>query len=449
MKSEMQLAVGLALLLAAPSTTRAERLGPAEGGHYDRHVDGSGRPDDRQGVRPAAFGPGAPQVEQRPYDSFVRDLSSTDPDVRARAMRALADSGYPEAIGPLSTLVTDPVDEIQLETIDRILGFYAVQRPQARRMVAGFIEVRSKTSPAQTVFDQGPFVILPRRTPPELVTALSGAMRDQNAKVRLEAVYALGVVAEPPLDPAAAGTLMGGLRDSQTDVRVAAARVLGGLRVGQAGDALIQAVNDPETAVRTAAMRSLGDIREERAIQALTEQFTYYERGPLADAAFDGLSRIGNPATIPLFTSQLTSKNAEWRRLAAEGLARGGDPRAAASVATVLANEKKVPVQLARAFAMQAANLPGLDALVAALASSDTQAQAMGYLVELGPPIAVPLAASLTNPNPQVREGVAMTLGLIGGEPAVNALEPVRRDSDTNVARAAERAIARIRIRGE
>jgi HEAT repeat protein len=288
-----------------------------------------------------------------------------------------------------------------------------------------------------------------RRTPPELITALSGAMRDQNPKVRLEAVYALGVVAVLPLDPAAAETLMGGLRDSQADIRVAAARVLGGLRVRQAGDALIQAVNDPETAVRAASMRSLGDIREARAIQALMEQFTYYEQGPLADAAFDGLARIGNPASIPLFTSQLTSRNADWRRLAAEGLARCGDARAAASVETVLANEKKVPVQLARAFAMQAAGRPGLDALVAALATPATQAQAMGYLVELGPPVADPLAASLTNPNPQIRQGVAMTLGLIGGEPAVSALEPVRRDADTEVARAAERAIARIRIRGE
>jgi hypothetical protein len=39
-----------------------------------------------------------------------------------------------------------------------------------------------------------------------------------------------------------------------------------------------------------------------------------------------------------------------------------------------------------------------------------------------------------------------MALGLIGGEQALAALEPVRRDPDTDVARAAERAIARIRL---
>jgi HEAT repeat protein len=230
---------------------------------------------------------------------------------------------------------------------------------------------------------------------------------------------------------------------------VAAARVLGGLRVSQAGEALIDAVNDPEHVVRAAAMRALGDIREPRAVQALAEQFQYYERGTLADAAFDGLARIGSPASIPLFTEQLASRNQLRRRLAAEGLARCGEPQAAAGVATALSDEKKTEVRLARAFAAEAAGQQGLDALVDALASEKTEAQAMAYLVELGTPIAPRLGPSLQHPDARIRERVAMTLGMIGGDQVVAALEPLRRDADTNVARAAERAIARIRIRGE
>jgi HEAT repeat protein len=398
-------------------------------------------------ARAGAAGDGAVASQaQRTYEDYVADLSSTDPDVRVRALRTLATSGYPEAIVAISSLLGDPVDGIQLETINHVLDFYAAERPSGKKRVAFVVEVRSKGGSAEQLFDQGPFVVLPRRTPPELPTGLSVAMRDQNPQVRVEATYALGVVAGPPLDPAVASVLQGGLRDPLREMRIAAARVLGALRVTQAGDALIGAVNDKEKEVRAAAMRALGDIRERRAVQALNEQFTFYEKGPLADAAFDGLARIGDPSSVPLFTSQLSSRNALMRRRAAEGLARSGDRQAAAAVPSVLAAESQPDVQLARAFAMEAAGQSGVDVLVAALGSDATEAQAMSYLVELGQPVAARLAGGLANGSARIRERVAMTLGLIGGEQALSALEPARRDPDTNVARAAERAIARIRI---
>lgn len=387
----------------------------------------------------------APVQAQRSYEDYVADLSSTDPDVRVRALRTLAASGYPEAVAAMSSLLGDPVDGIQLETINRVLDFYAIERPSGKKRVALVVEVRSKGASAEQLFDQGPFVILPRRTPPELPAGLSVAMRDQNPQVRVEATYALGIVARPPLDLAVASVLQGGLRDPLRDMRVAAARVLGALRVTQAGDALVEAVNDSEKDVRAAAMRALGDIRERRAVRALTEQFTFYGKGPLADAGLDGLARIADPSSAPLFSSQLSSKDPLVRRRAAEGLARIGD-QAAASVGSALASERQVQVQVARAFAMEAAGQGGLDLLVGALSSDETEAQAMSYLVELGQPIAGRLAASLAHREPRVRERVAMSLGLIGGAEALSALEPARRDPETNVARAAERAIARIRL---
>jgi HEAT repeat protein len=390
--------------------------------------------------------PGAGPQVQRSYEDYVADLASTDPDTRVRALRTLAASGYPEALGAMASLLGDPVDSIQLETINRVLDFYAAERPSGKKRVALVVEVRSKGGDAERLYDAGPFVVLPRRTPPELPTGLSVAMRDQNPQVRVEATYTLGIVATPPLDPAVANVLQGGLRDPLRDMRVAAARVLGALRVTQAGDALIEAVNDPENDVRTAAMRALGDVRERRAVHALSQQFAYYGKGPLADAALDGLARIADPSSAPLFRSQLSSKDPVMRRRAAEGLARCGDAQAAAGVGAALASDGQAQVQLARAFAMEAAGQGGLDLLVAGLANEENEAQVLSYLVELGQPIAPRLAGGLGHREPAVRGRVAMALGLIGGEQALAALEPVRRDPDTDVARAAERAIARIRL---
>ena len=70
----------------------------------------------------------------------------------------------------------------------------------------------------------------------------------------------------------------------------------------------------------------------------------------------------------------------------------------------------------------------------------------MSYLVELGPKVVAPLSEHLKDPNPRVRERIAQTLGLIGDNTAAPALENTQRDPDTTVARAAERALARIRL---
>jgi HEAT repeat protein len=383
---------------------------------------------------------------QPSYEDYVRDLKNTDPNVRIRAMGALAGSGYPQALVPLASLLTDPEDEVQLQAIEAVMSFYAVEMPPSKRRVGLVIERREKGGAAQRLFDQGPFVLLPRRTPTEVLTGLAGAMRDLLPRVRLEAIYALGVVGQRPLDPAVADVLQGGLRDPETVIRVAAARVIGGLRVAGTGEALIAAMNDPEQDVRTAAMLALGDVGEARAVQALTDQFKYYEKGPLAEAAFDGLARIGHRSSIPVFQAQLSNKSAAIRRRAAEGLAKSGDRQAAAAVETALANDGSAQVKLARAFALTSIGKGHFDELVSALREDATQAQAMAYLVELGRDAVPQLTPYLKDPEPRVRARVAMTLGLLGGDEAVAALQKAQRDSDIDAARAIERAIARAKI---
>ncbi len=382
---------------------------------------------------------------QRPYEDVIRDLRSSDPATRVAAMRALATASYPESMAPIAALLTDPVDDIQLEAIDTLLAFVVTDKVATARRVALVIEVRDKAR-AEGVFDLGPFVILPRPVVPEVVSGLASAMRDANARVRLDATYALGVLARPPADATATDALVAALRDNDAKVRVAAARVLGALRATGAGDALIGAVNDPHKDVRLAAMRALGDLREPRAIQALTEQFQFYGAGEFAVAALDGLARIAHPTSVPLFQQQLTNKDARLRRLSAEGLARTG--QASLSLPTLESGltDRDKSAALAVAYALQSVGRPSLDRLVEALGDPRRQSQAMLYLTELGRPVARPLGGYLQAPDPATRQAVAMVLGVIGGDEALAALERAKLDPDTEVARAAERAIARARM---
>jgi HEAT repeat protein len=393
----------------------------------------------------------APATPRASYDQVVAQLKSPDAEARRDSLRALGATAYPEAIAPISQLLTDPLDDIQLETIYTLLSFYHVEKPEVvdRRKGLTVRPTSRLTAASQRIYDLGPYGLIPQPVPVELTNGLAQSMFDQNPKVRLESIYALGVMARPPLDGYAADALPRLLQDSVEDIREAAARVIGGLRVATAGDALVGALNDKSTRVATAAMRALGDIKAWQSLQALTDQFNHSNgKGPRAEAAFDALARIAHASSQGLFTAQLSSSSANLRRLAAEGLARSGNREAAQQAGTTLATEKETDVLLAGAFAAvvgsgQASG--GVTTLISALDNGANHEQAMAYLVELGPRAVPGLDQALASTDPATRERATLVLGFIGGSEALVLLERARGDSDLRVVRAAERAIARLR----
>lgn len=388
-----------------------------------------------------------PQVAPvaKPVEELVRDIKSPDADTRRAALRALAASGFPEAIAPMATLLTDERDDIQLEAMSHLLGYYIAEGPKGSKRVALVFEVR-KARDAEAVFDLGPFVLVPRPVPVELTDGLAGAIRDDNDYVRLQAVYALGVMARPPLEGPAADALVAALGDKERRVRLAAARVAGALRASSAAPALVAAINDKDREVRYAAMRSLGDLKDVTAVQALTDQLNYYKKGLGAETAIDALARIGYPGSIPVFQQRLTDRNWVIRRHAAEGLARAGDPLAALVVEPVLQSEKQESVRLAMVYALARAGRPSTGGIIDALGGDELASQAMVYLVEMGDSAVPALTQAMRNQDVVVRERTAMVLGLIGSPPAIGALETVPQDPDVRVQRAVERAIARARM---
>jgi HEAT repeat protein len=400
-----------------------------------------------------AYGVPATAQEAAPprasYDTVVAQLRSPDADARRDALRSLGATAYPEAIAQISQLLIDPVDDIQLETIYTLLSFYHVEKPTIVKRRKGLVVETRSRSAARGIYDLGPYGLIPQPVPVELTNGLAQSMFDLNPRVRIESVYALGVMARPPLDGYAADALPRLLKDQDEDIREAAARVIGGLRIATAGDALVEALNDRSTAVATAAMRSLGDIKAWQSLEALTDQFSHYNgKGPRAEAALDALARIAHASSQPLFVAQLTASSANLRRLAGEGLARSGNREAAQQAATALGGDKERDVLLAGAFASVMAGpqgSSGVGFLVQALDNGTYHEQAMAYLVELGSRAVPGLDQALASPDAATRERVTLVLGFIGGDEALVLLERARGDSDLRVVRAAERAIARLR----
>lgn len=378
------------------------------------------------------------------FDDVIRNLRNPDPKMRMDALRLLRDARYPEAIGPVAPLVVDPVDAIQLEAIAAELSFFTTEDVSPKKRVAFFLERRSP-GPAAAAFEAGPLVMLPRETPPELLRVLLQATDDENPRVRLEAIHAIGVIARPPFPSEFDAPLIKVLDHYDPAMRAAAASVIGRLQIASAGDALIRAINDSNAAVRYAAMRALGRLRVERAVKALTEQLTFYGRGEGAWAALDGLARIGHPSSVPLFKQRLTDKDQYLRRAAAEGLARSGDTSSIGALELSIGTDPSEMVRAAMAFALHTGGRNSVTRLVESLDSPKMAPQIAEYFLELGPSIVPSLVSHLQDPDPAIRGNVALVLGSLDGEAALAALQPLTQDRDRDVARSATQAIARIK----
>ncbi len=383
-------------------------------------------------------------AQQLRFDDVVRNLRNPDPKARLSAIKLLRDAKYPEAIAPMAALVMDPIDEIQLEAIGAELSFYLGEEVKARRMI-GFVVERRNPAVAATAFDLGPTAVLLRPVPAELVSALVQAIDDENARVRLEATYALGVIAQPPLASDQAARLVKALDHYDPEVRTAAAKVIARLHVTQAGDVLIKAINDSHADVRYAAMRALGALHDVRAQAALTEQLAFYKKGEGAVSALDALAHLAQPSSAPLFKERLTDKDPNVRRVAAEGLGRLGDTSVIPELQTGVTADDSEVVRIAMAFALQKLGRNYATRIVDAMDAPHMVPQAQDYLIELGPSIAQVLYPRLQESEPGIRQGVAEVLGLIGDDRAVPPLQAVADDRDQNVATAAKRAIERIK----
>ena len=394
------------------------------------------------------------------FEEAAKNLTSADASTRLRAVQLLKQAAFPEAAVPLAAAVTDSQDDIQLEAIAAELNIFLADPVVPKRRVALVVEKRSAVH-AEPAFALGPAALGARTVPIEVLMALRTAARDDNPRVAIESLYAFGALAVQPADAArrellrAAGPdIAAFIGSSDPAMRYAAVRVLGRLFAQRAqdepiestvGDAVITALNDNDRAVKSAAMFALGAMRYERGVQALSDLFAFYGKGDAADAALDALARIGHPASVPLFTAQLTSKTASLRAIAVEGLARVGDRAQLPAIQAVIDNERDAGVTLAGAFALVLLDNGPTDQVADALGRPRLREQAKRYITEIAPGRTGSFAHQLLDTDAQIRLDTIDALGLAGDPAAIGVIQPLTEDRDPQVARAAERAIARLR----
>jgi len=351
--------------------------------------------------------------------------------------------------------------------VETVLALYLVDVKYTVEIGRGIVKQKGATLPLYA-FVQGPGATIANPAIPEIIRGLAAATGSMTPTVRFDAAYTLAVLGKPlilkgqfPDTPRVIDALIAILRESNPVMKEAATnalgRLFGAVREGgepaadlasvrtEAGDLIVGGLNESDANLRLASMGALGEMRYERAVQSLTDLFSYYKKGPEALAALDAVAKIGHPGSIPFFLAQLSSGDAQVRRMAVEGIGRTGDAAAMAQMQLKADRDQSAYVGHALAFAKaRSGNLSEMTKLVQGFKYSSLASDTFSYLVELGPAAALELAAFSTNGDARIRTGVAEVLGIVGNQTSLVLLDVLMRDRNKAVASAAERSQKRL-----
>lgn len=382
---------------------------------------------------------------QGQWQDVIRNLRHPKPEVRLDAVQKLGDAAYVPGIEPVAPLIGDPDDRIQSAALEAELTFFVTERLSSIRILS----MGSSKSRAQQAFDAGPLIRTATIAPPVLVDQMVAAMRDENARVRFDAIHALGFIAETPLSQAQEAGLIDGLEHYDPVMRAATARVLGRLRLRVAGDKLIDALSDSNAIVRDFAVEAIGRVREDRALASLR---SYVARA--GNKNIDGIAlamaRIGSPDDRDFFRQRLTDRSPVTRRAAVEGLGRIDDRESLESIRQLLTTDKSEEVKLAAAFALQLLGETQTHVIASTMVLERQRMQAQEYLFELGR-TAVPGVESVLKVavDARHRADLLQCVGYLGAADDLAIVEPFLKDPDDRVIRAATNATLRLKRRAQ
>ena len=366
-------------------------------------------------------------AQQYTFEEVASGLKHRDAATRLRAIQILKDADYPEAAAPLAAALADSDDRVQLAAIDAQRSLFTTRTVPRRKKIGFVVEVR--TVAGGDAAAAGQLALKPRAVPPQVLTSLAVALRDRNPRVRAEAIDLASLVG-----PVACGQRAGQKTDSAPCMEI--------------GNALIDNINSREASLRRAAMQALGRLQYANAVQALTDQLSYRQRGPDAMAAVEALAGIGHPTSVSVFEGLLTSSNAQMRGFAVEGLARAGRRDVLPTLQGMSQSEQSSGVLLALHYAnVKLGSAEGsLQQLITSLREAPLRFLVLRYLLDLSTSVAPRLAESLTDQSADVRRLVADVLGFSRDRAVIAALEAAAKDSDPDVAAAAQQAIERLNL---
>jgi len=245
--------------------------------------------------------------------------------------------------------------------------------------------------------------------------------------------------------PEAVSHLIQALKDEDEAVRWAAARALGEMKAPEAVPHLIQALKDEDEAVRRAAVRALGEMKAPEAVSHLIEALRDEDRG-LRRAAAEALGEMKAPEAVPHLIEALRDEDWLVRRAAVRAL---GEMKAPEAVPHLIEALKDAGLRQPAARALGEMKAPeAVPHLIEALWDVDwlvcrAAARALG---EMKAPEAVPhLIEALKDGDEALRRAAGWALGEMKAPEAVPHLIQALKDEEEAVRWAAAWALGKMK----
>lgn len=361
-------------------------------------------------------------------------------DVRAAIVAGLARIGVRETVPVLTaSLLTDLDKDVRLQTVDSLQRLYIPVESSG--------SIRTVFNKVKSVFavPGRPVVQNESRVDPAVNAALAEAMqKDTNQEVRAAAARALGSLKAKDRVAILISTLESPQNQEHPEVRIEIVESLGLIRDVAAGPALQRAVKDSDRKIAQAAILSIGLVAYKDARPVIENIFRTDRSTESRKRAIEAIALMRDPGALPFFESLLGSSDDYYREMAAEGLARiDHDPSV---LKTRYETEKKAAVKNALAFALVAADqdMYFIDLVNALLTRQDFQVEA--YIYELGKfEGKLPeLHRYLKSANTRVRARMAHIVGDIGDPSSRPLIQEMTMDKDSEVVREAIAALRKL-----
>lgn len=368
----------------------------------------------------------------------------SDVKVREEVVKSLGTLRDQRALTMLMTTLKDPAANVREESIIALVNLYA-ERDEGfsfTRLAQKTYKTINTINPYADKVGHDPTIVEPWvKVSPVVTDAIAERLLDSNLALRLDAAKALGILKADNTIP----KMLEAMKTGDSKLRIALLRSLYKIRNPSVDTGILPYLNDPDRDVRDETMLTLGLLRSRKALPDIQK---IYDRNPdskLRLKALQAISLIGDPSSKELFQRNLRDPDAQYRQYAAEGLARVANGSLVEEISRVLINEKKESTQLALSFTLyRMGRREYLDKLVATLASRENHDQVEAYFLEMGKPVCYELVNYLNNADPHIRARLCSILGQIGDRSILDKINPLLKDSNTDVVSAATQAIRRL-----
>jgi HEAT repeat protein len=378
---------------------------------------------------------------------YLRDSAV---EVRMEAVRRLNEIGGARVVPGLVIASADTDAEVQIHATDGLIEIFVpgyskngIARTTSRS--GDVVKVRFN-DPGDLVIDG--YI----RVPPEAIAALTHVLVDsKNVSARANAARALGILRAQSAVPALGDALYS--KDDQLMYESVVA--LQKIRDVSAGPRIAFLVRDLNEKIQVAALRACGVLRVQSAAPNIRRLIDDVPNPRVMHEALSALGMISDPADRPVFLRFLTSKDANLREDAAEGLGRIKNPMDVDRLQQAFSEEREFGPRLAMSFAL--ANLGRLEInelspyryLLNALDRATFRNVALAYLTELSrdPGARLTLYPALDRATADEKTGLCLVLAESGEKDSVPYLNKLKDDPDPRVAQTCLRSLRTLEAR--